>query len=273
MELVLEAMWKVERWCGEGTETVGKLWTDRGTQTLLRGFLGKRKQLGESVWSFLLTEDSHSFVRSIEKGNKGHIAIKIRKGFRYFFRIIVEKKSTAKWSAISGGQPGDRTESDCGSDYQQKAAALLDRYGNSILRLSYSYLHNLADAEDILQDTLVQYLKIRPVLETPAHEKAWLLTVAANLSKNRISYNQVRQADELQEELAAEEREDLSFVWEAVRALPEKYREVIHLFHYEGCSTAQIAQMLDRKESTVRSELRRGRQRLKEILKEAYDFE
>lgn len=197
----------------------------------------------------------------------------LKKYFSRIFEILTKKKSTTKWSAMRGEQPEARTETECDSCYQQKAASILDLYGNSILRLSYAYLHNLADAEDILQDTLVQYLKTCPILETPAHEKAWLLTVAANLSKNRISYNQVRQADELQEELAAEEQEDLSFVWEAVRALPEKYREVIHLFHYEGYSTAQIAGMLDRKESTVRSDLRRGRQRLKEILKEAYDFE
>lgn len=154
-----------------------------------------------------------------------------------------------------------------------QATHILDEYGNSILRLAYSYLHNMSDAEDILQDTLIQYLKVKPVLTNAAHEKAWLFKVAANLSKNKINYNHVRQADELDETLAAEEREDLRFVWEAVRLLPDHYREVIHLFHYEGYSTAQIAKLLGRKEATVRSDLRRGRQQLKTILKEAYDFE
>ena len=51
------------------------------------------------------------------------------------------------------------------------------------------------------------------------------------------------------------------------------FREVIHLFYYEGYSTAEISRMLDRKESTVRSDLRRGRLKLKGILKEACDFE
>lgn len=99
-----------------------------------------------------------------------------------------------------------------------------------------------------------------------------LLKVAANLSKNRIAYNRIRQTDELEETLVAEKREDLRFVWEAVRALPEKYREVIHLFHHEGYSTARIAKILGYKEATVRTNLRRGRQQLKEILKEEYDF-
>ena len=153
-----------------------------------------------------------------------------------------------------------------------QAAHLLDEYGNSILRLAYSYLHSMSDAEDILQDTLIQYIKTAPQLTGAAHEKAWLMKVAANLSKNKIQYNQVRRTDELDETLVAEDRKDLQFVWEAVRQLPEHYREVIHLFHYEGYSTAQIARMLGRKEATVRSDLRRGRMQLRDILKEEYDF-
>ena len=99
------------------------------------------------------------------------------------------------------------------------------------------------------------------------------MKVAANLSKNRIDYNRLRDTDELNEELIAEEREDLSFVWEAVKSLPEKYRETIHLYYYEGYSTGQMEVLLERKESSVRSDLKRGREKLKMILKEAYDFE
>lgn len=155
----------------------------------------------------------------------------------------------------------------------QKAETLLRSYGNSVLRLAYSYLHSMEDAEEILQETLLQYLKTAPVLENEAHEKAWLLRVAGNLSKNRIAYNRIRSTDELKETLVAQQREDLSFVWEAVKGLPVKYREVIHLFYYEGFSTGQIAALLQQKESTVRSHLMRGREKLKLILKEGYDFE
>ena len=155
----------------------------------------------------------------------------------------------------------------------QRAEKILDTYGNSILRYAYTYLHNMSDAEEVLQDTLIQFLKTAPAFETRQHEKAWLLRVAANLSKNRLAYNSVRQTDELNDELVAENREDLSFVWEAVKSLPENYREAIHLFYHEGYSTAEIAKILGRKEATVRSDLLRGRAKLKEILKGADDFE
>lgn len=149
---------------------------------------------------------------------------------------------------------------------------VFDAHGNSILRLAYSYLHNMEDSEDILQETLIRYMDNAPTFENASHEKAWLLRVAANLSKNKIDYNSIRTADELNEELVAEERPDLQFVWEAVKGLSSAQREVIHLFYQEGYTTAQIAEVLDEKESTVRSHLKRGRDKLREILKEEYDF-
>lgn len=155
----------------------------------------------------------------------------------------------------------------------QRAELILNTHGNSILRYAYSYLHNMSDAEEVLQDTLVRFLQTAPVFENARHEKAWLMRVAGNLSKNRLDYNKIRATDELSEELTADGQEELSFVWDAVKALPENLRAVIHLFYHEGYSTAEIARLLGRNEATVRSDLHRGRAKLKETLKEAYDFE
>lgn len=83
----------------------------------------------------------------------------------------------------------------------------------------------------------------------------------------------MRKTDELKEELEADKEEDLSFVWDAVTKLSADQRSVIHLFYQEGYSTAQIAGLLEMKESTVRSHLKRGRDHLRSILKEEYDFE
>lgn len=159
---------------------------------------------------------------------------------------------------------------------QEKMASVeqtLNQHGTVILRLAYSYVHNMNDAEDILQETMLKYMQASPIFESESHEKAWLLRVASNLSKNKINYNKIRETDELEENLVSEEREDLSFVWEAVKSLPEKYREVIHFYYQEGYSSKEIANILNRKENSVRTDLKRGREKLKEILKEAYDFE
>lgn len=155
----------------------------------------------------------------------------------------------------------------------RRAEEILGKYGNSILRYAYTYLHNMSDAEEVLQDTILKCIRTAPVFENERHEKAWLLRVAGNISKNRIEYNALRKTDELNDELVSEGREDLSFVWEAVKSLPANYREAVHLFYHEGYSTKQIAEILGKNEATVRSDLHRGREKLKILLREEYDFE
>lgn len=154
----------------------------------------------------------------------------------------------------------------------EQAEELLEKYGNAILRLAYSYLHQMSDAEDILQDTIFQYIKTSPSFDSTNHEKAWLMRVAINLSKNKIIYNKKRETIPIDEDLFLEEEKDLAFVWDAVKSLPFKYSEVIHLFYQEGYTTAEIAEMLSKNEATIRSLLHRGRGKLKELLKEVYDF-
>ena len=58
----------------------------------------------------------------------------------------------------------------------------------------------------------------------------------------------------------------------AVLDLPEKYRIVVHLFYYEDYSVAKISEILCRKESTVKTQLYRARELLKQKLKGEYDY-
>lgn len=157
--------------------------------------------------------------------------------------------------------------------YRNRVSLLYIQYEKSIYRLAYSYLNNAADAEDILQDTMMKYLEKMPFLRDENHEKAWLLRVAANLSLNRIKYNKIRETSELSEELVQDGRQDLSFVWEAVRKLPMNYRDAVHLYYQEGYSTKEISYILKRNESTIRSDLKRGREQLERVLREEYGME
>ena len=171
--------------------------------------------------------------------------------------------------------PGRKTD----EEIEKEAGEIFDLLGNSILRLAYSYLHNKEDAEDILQETLIKFVTVRPVFQSETHRKAWLMRVASNLAKNRIDYNKVRDTMELNEEIAGEVQQDLDqgdeykAIWDAVRSLPVHQREAIHLFYQEGYSTAEIAEITGRREATVRSDLKRARDKLREMLKEANDFE
>lgn len=147
----------------------------------------------------------------------------------------------------------------------EDAALALRRHGDAILRLAFSYLHRRDEAEDVLQDTLLQYLQKAPPFSSAEHEKAWLLRVAANLSKNRLSYWRRHPQEELSDLLPAENRDPrLEEVWDSVKALPPKYRAVVHLYYYEQYTTVEIARLLGKKESTVRSLLARARGMLRE---------
>ena len=204
----------------------------------------------------------------VERGIRDRIAVwylfveKKKQKIGQIFAVIRKETEQKKAVKIAGKQKAEVL-----------AERILDVYGDAVLRLTYTYVHNMSDAEDILQETLIRYLENRPVFENEKHEKAWLFRVAANLSKNKIAYNKIRQADQLEDQLIVQEREDLTFVWDAVKRLPESYREAIHLYYYEGFPTAQIAEILGKKESSVRSDLRRGREKLREVLREEYDFE
>ena len=114
-------------------------------------------------------------------------------------------------------------------------AQLYDRWGTAVFRAAYAYLRNKSDAEDVLQDPFLQYMRTSPELESSAHEKAWLLRVAINLSKNKLNSAWFKHTNALEESYPCDELDsNLAFVWDAVRALPPKYREPIHPFYHEG---------------------------------------
>ena len=126
-----------------------------------------------------------------------------------------------------------------------QAARMLDTYGNSILRLAYSYLHNYSDAEEVLQDTLLQVLRTAPTLENPRHEKAWLLRVTVNCCKKLHRSFWRRNTVALSESIPALSQEEGELL-DLLEGLPEKYRAVLHLYYYEGYATGEIADILGR---------------------------
>ncbi|MEJ8305205.1 RNA polymerase sigma factor [Saccharibacillus sacchari] len=194
---------------------------------------------------------------------------------RYVRRLLTWVRSlhASTGSASSSRQPLSAATTWDREEANRRTEHIIDTYGNSILRLAYSYIHNLTDAEDLLQEVLIRYLRSAPSFESAEHEKAWLLRVTINLSKNKIKFNQRRHTSELIDaDFYTEAESDLKIVWEAVKSLPSAYAEVLHLFYQEGYPTEQIASLLSKKESTVRSLLHRGRAKLKAVLKEEYDF-
>lgn len=149
----------------------------------------------------------------------------------------------------------------------QQAEYLANTYADAILRLSYTYLKNTHDAQDICQSVFVKLLAEPRAFESPAHEKAYVLQMAANACKDLLKSPWRKRTCGLDAvlEVPAPPEEDGS-VLAAVNSLPAHYRAVIYLFYYEGYQAAEIGAILGVPTATVHTRLARGRAKLKALL-------
>ena len=153
---------------------------------------------------------------------------------------------------------------------------LLDKYSDMVLRIAYTYLKNRADAEDIVQDVFLRIIDKKPSINDENHEKSWLIRATINMCKNNVNmfWNKNKcSIDDVQEFAVSDKYNTDTSVFQAVMALGEKYRVVVYMYYYEGYSTPEIADVIGKNETTIRSLLHRARNKLKDMLKEDYDFE
>ncbi len=143
-------------------------------------------------------------------------------------------------------------------------------YGPMLYKLCFVMLANAEDAEDAVQDTMLQYLRRKPAFESAGHEKAWLLTVAGNRCRDMLRFR-LRHPKVTLEELNActEEQEDTGIL-AALMTLPEPYRLVMTLRYVEGYTAEAIAPIIQRTPSAVRMRLQKGRELLKEAYRKEY---
>ena len=145
--------------------------------------------------------------------------------------------------------------------------ALAEGYAHAVYRLAYARTGCRADAEDVMQEVFLRLLRAKPVFDSEAHAKAWLLRVAANCSNDLFRLPWRKREEPLPEDLPAAETPEAGPVLQAVLSLPARYRTPIHLYYYEGFSVAEIAEIIGKREGTVKSRLFRARDLLRERLK------
>lgn len=144
---------------------------------------------------------------------------------------------------------------------------VIEKYFNMVYKLALAQTKDISHAEDVTSDVFLRYMQSEKVFESEEHIKAWLIRVTINCSRNIFSAAWFKKTVPLEDTIPAEMPEEESDVYLAVMKLPSKYRTVIHLFYYEELSIAQISKYLNINESTVKSQLSRGRRLLKESLK------
>lgn len=158
-----------------------------------------------------------------------------------------------------------------GIDLQQKDQAfdsgyikgLVNKHSNMIFRICYGILCNKDDAEDAMQDTFLKYLTKAPKFESDEHEKAWLIRVATNVSKNMFILRYKRKSIDIDELVDVGVTNEDKYVFEAISELPVKYKIVMMLFYIEGYSVKEVSKIISVSEDAVRKRLQKGREILK----------
>lgn len=154
-------------------------------------------------------------------------------------------------------------------EQNKTAEELVEAYADTILRLSYSYLKNTQDAQDVCQTVLMKLLAAKTSFESPEHEKAWVLKVTANTCRDLVKSpwrKRVCNLDSCAEQAAPNEPN--GEMLELVNRLPARYRTVIYLYYYEGYSAEEISRMLEVPVNTVYTRLARARKKLRWELEE-----
>ena len=144
---------------------------------------------------------------------------------------------------------------------------IVDKYAGMVYKLAFARTRSRSEADDIFQEVFLRYISKCPQFESEEHEKAWFCRVTINCANTFWANPFQRRTEPLDQQPVYELTEpeppehDLE---EYLNKLNPNLRVVIHLYYFEQYSTPQIAELLHKKESTIRMRLVRARRILKD---------
>lgn len=136
-----------------------------------------------------------------------------------------------------------------------------------LYRTAYAILQSDADAADAIQDTILTVWEELPSLRNNEYYQTWCTRILINRCCDIRRNRSVEIPLEEWEEPAAEDHYDLEWK-EALSVLEEKYRVPIELFYGQGYRIAEISELLNLPENTVKTRISRGRKHLKRYYRE-----
>lgn len=143
---------------------------------------------------------------------------------------------------------------------------LMEKYKTGLYKVAKSYLRSEEDVADVMQETVLSAYEHIQELKNVSYFKTWITRILINHCKDLLKQQKrCTVSDELPEKAGAAPEDDREF-YRLVGELPEDYRAIFLLYYGEGFHTREIAQILELNENTVKSKLRRGRDKLKQVL-------
>ncbi len=160
-----------------------------------------------------------------------------------------------------------------GMDREQRLSRWIDLYSDQILKTCCLYLSDRSQAEDVLQDTWIKAWKYMGDFERKeiTNEKAWLFRIAVNTCKDYRRTAWFRHVDrkqtleDLPPSLVAVQPEDRTLTL-AVADLPDRYKELVLLYYYQGLTMQETADVLGMSLSAVNRRLKKAEELLKDAL-------
>jgi RNA polymerase sigma-70 factor (ECF subfamily) len=154
----------------------------------------------------------------------------------------------------------------------------VEKYQSLVYGIALSRVANRFDADDVFQDVFLTFFQKKKTFKSDDHQKAWLIKVTLNCCKRVTHSSWNRKTTALEDSKDSHEltygftsREE-NEIFIALRQLPEKYRLVMQLFYFEEFSTEEIAKYLSVSAANVRMRLSRGREKMRDLLKEDYFY-
>ncbi len=140
----------------------------------------------------------------------------------------------------------------------------VEKYSKMLFRISYGMLMNEHDAEDALQETFIRYMTKAPLFRDSEHEKAWLIKVVTNVSKNMLRFRTYQASNSILQLSSVGVDEADRDIFEIIMNLPAKYKTVLDLYYIEGYKANEIANIIGISPVAVRKRLQYGRTLLKD---------
>ena len=164
---------------------------------------------------------------------------------------------------------------ECRRNNRKAQLQLYRQYCDGMFRVAHRLLGNVQDAEDAMQEAFINAFQKIGQYSGEVTFGAWLKKIVVNKCLDLIRSR--KKLPELQEELPELPMENdtnwevddsvtLSAIKKAIQVLPDKYRFVVTLYLIEGYNHEEIAQILDISVIASRTQLRRGKQKVKSYL-------